>query len=102
MPPKTTSFDRVIGIVLPRMGWNLTRLAAELGITKQALTNFRNRGRFPTSYLSEISRLTKIPIAEFQPIISDEIADLSRKWRLSIADTETRLICLGIDNANRK
>lgn len=98
MPQKETSFDRVIAIVRDRSGLSQNALAGKLGVTKQTLTGFKSRGRFPTKTIRKISNVTKIPIAEFQPIITDEINELSRKLRLSIADTQTLLICIGLDN----
>lgn len=109
MAKKQSSFEMVMALVLPRYrelsGHNegvMTWLAGGLRVTKQAMTGFRNRGRFPSKYLLEISALADIPMAELQPILDAEIAQASRQWRTSLRETELRLICIGLDNLNRK
>lgn len=79
-----------------------TWLAHGLGITKQALTRFRSGGRFPDGYLAKISKFTGIPVPTLQGDPTAEVVELSRKWRLSVRDTETALIRVGLDHLNRK
>jgi len=79
-----------------------TWLAEGLGITKQALTGFKDRGRFPTKYLRKISEFAGVPMSAMQPILTEEVLSVSRKWRMSVRDTELGLICIGLDNLNRR
>jgi hypothetical protein len=109
MVKKPTSFEMVMAAVLPKYREKTghddgvqTWLAGGLGITKQAMTGFKDRGRFPTKYLREISKFTGVPMTQMQPILTEEVLDLSRKMRLSVRDTELQLICIGLDNINRK
>lgn len=109
MKAKPSSFDRVMAIVTPhyqrKMGREtgvMTWLAAGIGMPKQGVTNCKARGRFPTKTIKEISKFTKIPMSEFQPVMTDEVLELSRKMRLSVRDTELMLICVGLDNVNRR
>ncbi len=109
MTEKTTSFDKVMTIVATyyaRLNGDdvgmLTWLAGGIGITRQAVNGFKERGRFPTKYLMEISKFTGIPMGRFDTILAEEVLALSRKWRMSIRDTEEALIHIGLDNTNRK
>ncbi len=77
-------------------------LAGGLNVTKQALTRFRNQGRFPDGYLAKISKFTGIPVPTLQGDPTAEVVELSRKWRLSVRETEVALIRVGLDHINRK
>lgn len=80
----------------------VTWLAKGIGIQKQALTNFKNRGRFADGYLAKISKFTGISVPELQGDVTDEVCELSRKWRLSVRDAEIALIRVGLDHLRSK
>jgi hypothetical protein len=80
----------------------MTWLAEGIGVQKQALANCKVRGRMPTKYLRKISAFTGIPMAEFQPILTEEVLAASREMRLSVKETESALICIGLDNLNMR
>lgn len=109
MSKKQTSFDRIMAVVAAKYQethrtekgakvW----LAAGLGITKQGLNRCQQLGRFPDGYVHKISQFTGIPVQQLQGDLTDSIAELSRKWRLSIRETEVELMCIGMDHLNRK
>jgi hypothetical protein len=109
MARKQTSFERVMAAVAAKYraerGTDLgvsTWLAKGIGAQRQAMTNFKNRGRFPDGYLAKISKFTGIPVPTLQGDPTDEVVELSRKWRISVRDTEIALIRIGLDHANRK
>lgn len=109
MAKKQTSFERIMAAVVAKYRQDngtdvgaLTWLAGGLGIKKQALTTFKKHGRFPAGYLAKISKFTGIPVADLQGDIAAEVVDLSRKWRMSVRDTEIALIRAGLDTFNRK
>lgn len=109
MVKKPTSFETVMALVVPKYRERTGRddggqiwLAKGLGVTKQAMTGFKARGRFPTKYLREISKFAGIPMSEMEPILTEEVLDVSRKQRCSVREAELGLICIGLDNINRK
>jgi len=109
MAKKQTNFERVMAAVAAKYREErgtevgvMTWLATGIGVQKQAMTNFKNRGRFPDGYLAKISKFTKIPVPELQGDPTDEIVDLSRRWRMSVRDTEIALIRVGLDHTIRK
>lgn len=109
MAKKQTSFERVMAVVTAKYrdqhGTDIgvvTWLAKGIGIQKQALTNFKNRGRFADGYLAKISKFTGIPVPALQGDVTDEVVDLSRKWRLSVREAEVALIRVGLDHLRSK
>ncbi len=107
MAKKQTSFERVMAAVTAKYRAErgtdvgvLAWLAKGLGGPRQAMTNFKNRGRFPDGYLAKISKFTGIPVPTLQGDPTDEIVALSRKWRLSVRETEIALIRVGLDHIN--
>lgn len=109
MARKQTSFERVMVAVTAayqeKRGTDvgvLTWLAKGIGAHKQAITAFRKRGRFADGYLAKISKFTGIPVPVLQGDPTGEVVELSRRWRLSVRDTEVALIRIGLDHAHRK
>ncbi len=109
MAKKQTSFGRVMSAVVANyadihgtsVGCGVW-LAGGLKVTKQALTRFRKQGRFPDGYLAKISKFTGIAVPLLQGDPTAEVVDLSRKWRLSVRETEVALIRVGLDHLQRK
>lgn len=109
MSKKQTSFDRVMaavseqyrakhGTVIGVKTW----LAGRLGVSKQNLNQFENRGRFPDGYMAKISKITGIPVPAMLGDFTDDVIVLSRKWRVSVREAELALIRIGLDNLDRK
>lgn len=104
---KPTSFEMVMALVTPKYkavtgkdDGMLTWLADGLGVTKQAMTGFKDRGRFPTKYFRKISEFTGVLVAEMNPVLIEEVMEVSRTIRCSVRDAELHLICVGLDNLN--
>lgn len=105
---KPTSFEAIMALVIlkyrEKTGKDdgvLTWLADGLGVTKQAMTGFKDRGRFPTKYFRKISEFTGIPVLDLQPVLTEEVMEVARSMRWSVRDAELHLICIGLDNLNR-
>jgi hypothetical protein len=109
MAKKQTSFERVIYAVVAKfeaehgtVNGAMTWLANGVGVSKQAINQAKTKGRFPDGYLAKISKFTGIPVPTLQGDPTDEVVELSRRWRISVRDTEVALIRIGLDHANRK
>lgn len=109
MKAKQSSFDRVMAVVAGQFQKKhgtvigvKTWLAGRLGVSKQNLAQFERRGRFPDGYMAKISKLTGIPVRAMLGDFTDDVIDLSRKWRVSVRDAELTLISIGLDHHDKK
>jgi hypothetical protein len=75
-----------------------TWIANELGVSKQAITEFRNQGRFPNGYLPRIAQITGIDVEWLMGDSRGEVAAFAKRWNMSIRDAELVLIRAGLDN----
>lgn len=76
-------------------------LAEGLGTTRQNLDRIRKTGRFPAGYLEKIAQFTGLRVPQLLGDPADFVADLSRKWRVSIREAELILIWIALDHLDR-
>lgn len=104
MAKKENAFERVMRLVeayhrqqFQRSNGAKTWIAAELGVTKQALVTFQKQGRFPKGYIHRIAALLGTNVEVLMGDFSGDVEALAKKWKLSYRDAELILIRAGLD-----
>lgn len=99
-----TDFDRVMRWVAThhRIQYGAERgaktwLSGQLGVSKQAITEFAKQGRFPHGYLHKISSLTSVPVSNLTGNMAPEVRELAKRWNMQVRDVELILIRAGLD-----
>lgn len=84
---QTIPWMRIAHLVGRRQKW----LADELGVSKQAVTNWRTRGSIPLDYATRISALLNLPVEDLLGI-SDGANSQKRDQNRPLSDAAKRLI----------
>lgn len=87
---RTIPWERVAHL-LDRRDQNQPWLASQLGVSKQAVTNWRTRGSIPLDYTSRISALLNVPVEDLLAS-EDDAYSPNRDQNRPLSEVTKRLI----------